>query len=286
MKIAIVLPVRRAERTLRATVASLVSQVGSLDAEVIVTVCELDPCVAMVRELRSNASLRVVITPGLRSIPQLRRDAVAATGAEFVVITEDHCTFPPGWLSRLVAEAERGAIAGAGVLNGRTSWVGWAQYFTRYSSFLPPLPAGPIDHLPGTNACYPRAVFERYGHLIEDGFWEAEFNAGARKTTPLVSVEDCDVTQHQDRGAFEFVALRFRHGRCYGARRQDRHWGRVPLIPAILCWRAARAVFGKRRHGWRLLAVSPLVLLYFCAWAAGEAVGYALGAGSACSDTD
>ncbi len=286
MKIAVVLPVRRAERTLRATVASLLRQLGSLDVEVIVTACELDPCVAIVRDLGSHPSLRVVITPGLRSIPQLRRDAVAATEAEFVVITEDHCTFPPGWLSRLVAEAEGGVIAGAGVLNGRNSWVGWAQYFTRYSSFLPPLPAGPVSHLPGTNACYPRAVFNRHGHLIADGFWEAEFNAEAHKTAPLVTVADCEITQHQYRGIFEFVTLRFRHGRCYGARRADRHWGRVPLIPAILCWRAARAVFGKKRHGWRLLAVSPLVLLYFCAWAAGEAVGYAFGAGNACSNTD
>ena len=289
MKIVVIVPVRQAQYTLRATLDSLVEQAEALNAHIVVAVCESDPSCAILREIGPHPLIQILVAPGRRSVPQLRGEAVAAAialRAEYVVITEDHCTFPPAWLQRLVEAAAPNAVSGGGVLNGRTSWAGWAQYFTRYSIFQPPLPAGLAIHLPGNNACYAGPVLDRYAHLLKDGFWEAEFNAEARKTFAFRIVSGCDVVQYQYRGMFEFVLLRFRHGRCYGARREDKQLARALLIPAILFWRAARAVFERHRQRVRFLLASPLLLLYFAAWAAGEAWGYRFGAGDSCSDTD
>ena len=286
MKIAVLLPVRRAQSTLRATLDSLLQQISLLDAEILVAVSELDPTYGMVRNLVPHPQIRTLIVPGRRSIPQLRGDALALANADYVVITEDHCTFPPGWLNRLVEASQGAVVSGGGVLNGRESWVGWAQYFTRYWAFQPPLPEGPAQHLPGNNACYPRTVLDRYGHLLLQGFWEADFNAALRKTESLCVVAGCDVIQHQQRGILEYIPLRFRHGRCYGARREDKRLARVPVVPAVLFLRAARTVFAKKQRRIHFLFASPLLLVYFCAWAAGEAWGYIFGAGDSCSGSD
>ena len=286
MKIAVVVPVRRAESTIRDTIASLSEQTKDLGVEIIVAVSETDPTCQILRLLEPEHGFRLLVIPGRHSVPELRRDAVLATQAAYVFITEDHCLFPHDWIPRLVEALDGAGVSGGGVKNGRLSWTGWAQYFTRYAIFQPPLTDGRTKHLPGTNACYKREVLDRYRHLLQDGFWEAEFNSEVVKSAPFRMVSDCEVIQHQRRGLFEYIPLRFRHGRCYGARRPDRNLARVPLIPAILFWRAARAVFSRRSNRLRFLILSPVLMVYFAAWAAGEAWGYSFGAGGSCSDTD
>ncbi len=286
MRIAVVVPVRRAESTIGRTIASLTEQTKGLDAEIIVAVSDADPTCKLVRSLQLDYGFRLLVIPGRHSVPELRRDAVRATEAAYVFITEDHCVFPDAWIPRLVDALDGAVVSGGGVKNGRRSWTGWAQYFTRYAIFQPPLENGLTRHLPGNNACYKREVLERYGHLLKDGFWEAEFNAEVVKSEPFRMVADCEVIQHQRRGLFEYIPLRFQHGRCYGARRPDRNLARVPLIPAILFWRAVRAVFSRRGNRLRFLILSPVLLAYFAAWAAGEAWGYCFGAGDSCSHTD
>jgi hypothetical protein len=41
----------------------------------------------------------------------------------------------------------------------------------------------------------------------------------------------------------------------------------------------ARNVFSRSRRRREFLLATPLILLYVCVWAAGEAVGYAFGGG-------
>jgi hypothetical protein len=75
-----------------------------------------------------------------------------------------------------------------------------------------------------------------------------------------------DVSQRQERGPLEYIPLRFRHARCYGARRDRKPWLAAPLIPIILFLRAARAVFSKRRDQIVFVAVSPFVFVYMVSW--------------------
>ena len=294
-KIAVALPVRQAEATIEATLASLLPQCQSLNAELIVAVSETDPTAALLRSINTRGA-RVLYKPGLTSIPQLRRAAVLATEADFIVIVEDHVTVPDGWLRGLVDAIDQHNVdvSGGGVNQGLTHYAGWAQYFTRYSNFMAPLNEGPTKMLPGNNACYRRKVFDDNRNLLKEGFWEAEFNHEISAEKAFWMCSNLSVTQHQHRGLLAYIPLRYRHGRCYGARRYqttapaDRRKLVVqsPLIPLVLFVRAARAVFNKSHHQARFLSCCPLLAIYFLAWGVGEMIGYLRGAGGSCAQTD
>ena len=128
---------------------------------------------------------------------------------------------------------------------------------------------------------------------LRDGFWEAELNeALSSQNVTFWMSPALAVKQHQRRGLLEYIALRFRHGRCYGARRiikaQTREWLllvlRTPLVPFVLFARSARAVFTKRQHRDKFLLAVPLLFLCYCSWAGGESLGYLLGGGSVETD--
>jgi glycosyltransferase involved in cell wall biosynthesis len=285
VKLSIVIPVRRATQTLNACVDSMRASAAGLDAEIVVAYAEGDTTAAIAAAL---TGVRLLPTKGQRSIPQLRRDGVRAARGEFILITEDHCTVAPDWARTLLAAAyEHPASAWGGpVRNGRTSWLGWAHYFTRYTAFLPPGVAGYTPHLPGNNALYRRDDLLSFATEWAEGFWEAEFNTVLRRERgPFWYAPAAIVTQRQMRGLFEYVSLRYRHGRCYGARCGKPHSAVFFFVAALLFWRGLRAAV---LHGEaeRFLAVAPLLMVYYSAWAAGEMVGFLAGPGTSCGDTD
>jgi glycosyltransferase involved in cell wall biosynthesis len=293
--ITVVLPIRLATETIESTLESLFAQVHDYAVEVIAVVCEDDPTLSKVAEFR-RPNFRYIAVRGEHGVPYLRGCGVRASRAEFVLIAEDHCLFPENWIRSLVGAIERtGAdVSGGPVTNGRYSWVGWAQYFTRYSSFMPPVADGAVRSLPGNNACYRRADLEAHDALLEDGFWEAELNSElSRSGRVLWSCSTATVVQRQQRGMIEYLPLRFRHGRCYGARRlaasPQKGIGFVAMssvVPFLLLFRTLRAVFAKKYHRLRLVATLPLVAIYFVAWSLGEMTGYLAGAGDSCQATD
>jgi len=294
-RVAVIVPVRNAVGTIESTLAELAPQCRRAGAEIVVAVSRDDPTVDLLRRL-APSGIRLIVTADRRSVPGLRSEAVFSSQSEFVIITEDHCLFPDRWIDGLVEAASRDGVevSGGGVENGRGGYSGWAQYFTRYASFMPPLPGGPTTALPGNNACYRRAVLEDRRDLIEEGFWEAEFNRVIADRRPFWLCGGLEVVQRQERGLWEYAPLRYRHGRCYGARRWRAAGGverrnlmlRAPLIPLVLFARAARAVFSRRRSRARFVVCAPLLALYFLAWGAGEIAGYLAGAGGSCRDTD
>jgi hypothetical protein len=286
--ISVVIPVRLAQGTIEATLEAAIAQAREVGGEVIVAVWRGDPSFQVVEPIagRQPGVVRLVAAGQRCGIPQLRRDGVRAARAPWVVITEDHCVFPSGWLAEMLKGP--GDVRGGGVTNGRRSYAGWAQYFTRYTAFMPPVPQGPVEHLSGNNACYARHLLESAS--IGDGFWEAELNRelqgrGVRLLMcPTLALEQC-----QQRGWLEYMPLRFRHGRCYGARRGGSTLGsllRAPLIPLILIWRILRAQSHKRYHlGWFTLTL-PLLVCYVLAWSLGEICGSLSGPGASCGNTD
>jgi hypothetical protein len=271
------------------------AQTSDFRSEVIVVVAEEDPTTQALAGF-DRPGLRVMIVPGRCGVPRLRGLGVAQAQAPLVAIVEDHCLFPAGWLRGLVQVIEQhdAAVSGGPVSNGRRSWTGWAQYFTRYAAFMPPVNAGLTHSLPGNNACYRRDALVAHAGSLVDGFWEAEFNreifaAGGR----LWMCADLPVEQRQERGMLEFAPLRFRHGRCYGARRvaadPRQRAGlllRSPLIPAVLFARVIRAVVSKKHYALHFAFAAPLVLVYLLAWSAGEVAGYLFGAANSCGSTD
>ena len=285
MKLSVVIPVRRATKTLDLCVASMRNACAAIDAEIVVAYATDDETAAIAGRLHG---VRLVRVDGNRSVPQLRRDGVRAALGEFILITEDHCTVEADWAQTLLRAAEDHPASawGGPVRNGRVSWLGWAHYFTRYTAFLPPGRAAYCEHLPGNNALYKKADLLSFATVWSEGFWEAEFNVVLRNERgPFWYVPEASVTQRQQRGLLEYVSLRFRHGRCYGARCGKPHSAIFFFVAALLFWRGLRAA---TRHGEarRFCVVSPLLAIYDAAWAAGEMAGYLAGAGDSCRDTD
>ncbi len=294
-QVSVVVPIRKACETASTTVTELLKQCELNEAELIVVVSELDATRPQL-ELLKHPRLRLLVRPGFQAIPQLRRDGVRAARARWVVITEDHCRFPPAWLSDVITvqnSVGRGVVGGP-VDNGRRTLVGWAQYFTRYTAFMGPMEAGPARALSGSSACYPRELLDQYSCELKDGFWEAEFNATLlNHNEQLWMFPKLAVEAHQSRGFFEYILLRYRHGRSYGARRfenanprqQRRLLLSIAVIPVVLYGRAARLAFQKGRC-LALLLASLLLIPYLCAWSLGEAIGYLFGPANKPLDTD
>jgi len=293
--VAVVVPIHGARGTVRRTLEALLEQTAEYPAEVIAVIAE-DDATREALEGLTHPHLSLVVESGKLGVPQLRRIGVERSSAPLVAITEDHCLFPPGWIRGLAEAIERSGadVCGGPVTNGLDSWAGWAQYFTRYSAFMAPRGEGWTQSLPGNNACYRRDLLLKNSRLLEAGFWEAEFNAsllggGSRFWfSPQLAV-----VQSQHRGMLEYIPLRYRHGRCYGARRVAATLGsrwkllaRSPLIPVVLLSRILRAVVNLKAFWLRFLAAGPLVITYVLAWSAGEIVGYLWGAGGTCQETD
>jgi len=295
--ISIVVPVRSAEETIHRTLEALLDQCRGLSAEVVAVVSTQDRTARLLRGI-SGSGIRRIELQRPASVPELRAEGIRAARGRLVAITEDHCLFSPGWVKGLIeAHRERPAAAvGGPVENGRTGGaLDWAIYFSRYAGSMPPLPAGPAFALPGNNACYRRETLERHARSFQDGFWENDVNREILAGGGQLWLEPALEVSHNKPYRFPaYLALRYRHARCFGGRRTpgwtalQRAWRALaaPLLPALMAWRAARGVFAKRRRRRELLLSFPALLLCYGVWSWGELAGYLLGPGPSCSQTD
>jgi len=296
-RVSVVVPVRRAESTVGRTIEELLDQIAELDAEIIAVVAAADPS-RLVVEGFSDPRVKTFKLTGNQGVPQLRREGVRRARGRFVAITEDHCSFPAEWLKRLIEFLENHSevgVCGGPVANGHASYVGWAQYFTRYNAFLPPAEEGETSSLPGNNACYRREAFEQHDETLSDGFWEFEFNSALSRQGALFwMMPDLAVVQRQHRSPGAFASLRARHGRCFAARRsaglsawlRSALFFRTAAVPVVLLLRASRQILRRPSLIGRFLFALPLTSVYLLAWSMGEAFGYCFGAGASCRQTD
>ncbi len=294
-EISIVVPVRLARETIAHTLQALLDQCAGRDAEVTAVVSRADATREALRPFQSHPRLRVIEMDGARSVPQLRAEGIRASRGALVAITEDHCLFPHDWVERLMAahraHPDAAAIGGL-VENGRTaSLLDWAIYFSRYLVWMPPVPGGPVRQLPGNHASYRREVLEAHRDFFAHGFWEHEFhNRIAARGRALWLDAQLVVTHNKPYGFLAYVALRYRHARCFGAmgagQPRLRRIVSAPLLPFLLLLRAWRLAAQKRRRRRELLLCSPILLLFYGVWCWGEIVGQLFGPGQTCSQTD
>jgi glycosyltransferase involved in cell wall biosynthesis len=281
--ISIVVPVRHAAGTIGRTLEALLDQCRGLEAEIIAVVSSQDNW----RDAPSG--VRMIVMPGPRSVPQLRGEGIRAARGRLVVITEDHCLFAPAWLATMIevhGEREVAAVGGP-VENGRTQGIlDWAIYFSRYVGSMPPVGLGPAGGLPGNNACYRREVLDRFASLYEKGFWEHDFNRALLAHGYILWQDPrLVVTHHKPYRFVPYLALRYRHGRCFGAMEPGSAL-RTLLAPALLALRAVRTIRFKKRRRWEFWLSFPALLLCYVVWSWGELVGRLFGAGETCSQTD
>jgi hypothetical protein len=234
---------------------------------------------------------RVIPVDASVTIPQMRALAFETATAPAVAVIEDHVIVPPGWARRMQQAASSGdrVVAGS-VENAATdTLLDWAAFLCEYSHCLPPIPAGPAEWLTGNNVVYPKALLDRYRHVTQAGKWENYLHDSLKRDgVPLI----CDptiVVGHRKHYTFaEYLSQRYLYARSYaGARVAE---ASAPIraayalssvaLPPLLFYRTVSRILGKRRHVSLLVRSLPLIAVFVLSWAAGEAVGYARGAGN------
>jgi len=231
---------------------------------------------------------RFVAAPVQAGVFRLRALGVAAASGRFVALTEDHCTLGAGWLDALCADLRAGhAMVGGAVENGSAGGAyPSALYLCEYAAHMPPVRGGAVPALSGVNVAYERSALESCRGVWADAFYENEVQdalaaRGHRPHRNPAAVVPTYLSQTLPPRAA--AAHLFRGGRRFGRHRRA---GASPAlrvalplgalaVPALLTWRALRAVAARRPRGLpsALRGLAYMVALN-SSWAAGEALGY------------
>jgi hypothetical protein len=222
--------------------------------------------------------------PGQLLVPAQWRDGIDAATGDLVYLTISIMRPAADWQEtarRLAADASGvgGAIEPGDDLRLRD----WAEYFCRYARDMLPFEMRETGEFAGDNAVYRREALGAVRDIYRDGFWELEVNRALREQGHrLVHSPELVVRQGRSAGLTAFVRQRLVHGRIFGRQRgarssTARKLAGIPLavvVPLVMIARTYREVFRRGRLRLRLIAASPLLLVYDVAWAVGEAAGY------------
>jgi len=233
------------------------------------------------------------------SVYRLRRLALQACDARYVLVTEDHCVPPPRWARTLIAalDADPGAVAAAGPVHDGRPEAAWdrASFLVDYAPLLPDGSSRvrAVDALPGMNTIYRRehlaAVLDEAPDLFDD-LWELGVHRRLAARGRFLRVPGADIAHCKRWGAGHAIAQRFLQSRHVAGRRA----AGLPLAGRI-AWSVAAAGVPARIlprvlgpavsrggvRGSRWLTTLPPLAALVGVWAAGEAVGALLGPGTA-----
>ncbi len=219
---------------------------------------------------------------------------VRAAGAPLVVFLEDH-SFPEKRCAENLIEAHRRddfavvapVMQNASPING----VSWGCFLVFYGAYMWARPANEVRHLPANQSCYRRDLLLEYGsRLAEMLDAEAVMHQDLLARGHRLGQEPSARVYHRNVAPVGSVLWEyFLASRVFAAERAS-GWGSArravytvgsPLLPLI---RSPR-ILGDARRAELDRSILPralaAVLLILCAGAAGEMLGYALGAGRA-----
>jgi hypothetical protein len=244
-------------------------------------------------ELRDFFQFRVVEVGPINSTARARAIGVRHASAPVVALVEDHAYPAPGWAEALInAHKEGWAAVGPVMANANPrSVISWANLLIEYSPWLEPAAGGMVEHLPGHNDTYKRAVLLEYGDQLETMLdAESLLHWDLRAKGHLLYLEPKARTFHQNPSApLSLIPLRFFAGRLFASSRA-RQWplwlrlayvGAAPLIPFVRVWRIVRELRKPGRPRQLLPRVLPTLMAGLILDGAGEMVGYAFGPGNA-----
>lgn len=285
----VVIPSVNGPDDLRACLDALAGEAGTVSLEVLLP----ERCGDAVRGIvqRDYPWVRVIPVETTTTIPAMRAVAFRAATAEVVAVIEDHVIVPAGWAQRLLTAIHGGAhVVGGSIENAATgTLVDRAAFLCEYSHCLR-LPAGRVDWLVGNNVAYRRETLEQFRDVYDAGDWETRLHeAMRRRGIDLICRPEIVVGHRKHYSIHSYVEQRYLYARSYaGARIAHAAWPRrlayavgSLALPALLFPRIAARVLRGTGDGMLLLQCSPLIMVFVIAWAWGEVVGSALGAGDA-----
>jgi len=233
--------------------------------------------------------VRVLPVAATTPLPAMRALGMASAQGERVALIGEHMRAGPGWIAAARGHPD-GAVAvlggpvEAGALEAAAEW---AYYLLEYAPFMPPLPAGPVARLAGTNSIYPRAMLEPLG-LGDGPVFDSVFQDRARALgLPLLNDPALAVRCEKRLSTARLAVQRYHCGRVSAGQRAQAWtgWRRAafaaatPLVPPLLLGRLGVALARRGRLRALVPRAAPLVAgVVAGAW--GEAVGVLRGAGA------
>ena len=236
----------------------------------------------------------VLAVPPDATIPAMRAIGFERASAPCVGVIEDHVIVPQDWGRRMLDVLGEGYdVVGGSVVNAATeNLVDWASFLCEYSGALPPLPAGPSQGLPGNNIVYRKAVLDRYKDVIAEGKWENNLHGAMLRDGVTLMMQPDIVVGHKMHYTFQsYLSQRFLYSRSFaGARVREAplskrlvYGAAACALPPVLLYRTVQRIVSKKRHLGHLVKSLPMLSVFVVSWAAGEAVGYIMGAGNSLS---
>lgn len=282
-ELSVVIGSNNARHSVRECLSALETQRRGRAVEVIVVDNSTDGTAEIVNHEFPRVTL--IGAPRAALMPELWEAGIRLSSGAIVALTTAHFVPQPDWVAQILSAHDSPyAGVGGGIENDpQADLICWAIYFCRYSPFMPPFAARPVAHFAGDNASYKRGALELCAALRRDGFWETLVHAELVKLgMPLLLTPAIVVLHQKSFGLRGFLKQRFTHGRQFGKERAARlslarrlaYIALSPLIPALYVLRAARVVFGRRRHIAKFLLSLPILSLFLLSWTAGELSGY------------
>jgi glycosyltransferase involved in cell wall biosynthesis len=169
--VSVIIPSYNSEKTIRATLRSVMAQDLEEGYEVIVADSSTDRTPDLIR--REFPAVHLLHRKERMQSGTARNLGVSVARGQILAFTDADCVVPPDWLRQLVAHhrwCPDYAAVGGPIANGNPeSIVSWAGYLAEFNVHLP---AGKTpydtDHIPTGNISYKRWVFDRYGGFPGD----------------------------------------------------------------------------------------------------------------------
>jgi hypothetical protein len=279
--------------TIRKTMGHLRAQTARDRLEIVMVAPSTRQLGLCDRELLDFSRVSVAEVGEIDSIARAYAAGIRQATAPVVVLSEDHSFPEPGWAATLIERhREDWAVVGPVVGNANPDGlISWADFLLGYGTWLDPVPGGEVSHLPGHNSSYKRAILRDFDADLE-AWLEAEcvLHWELKASGHRFYLEPGAKTAHLNFGELRpWIPYLVHAGRVFAAAR-SRHWslgrrllygGGAPLIPLVRLRRIRSELCrpGRPRELWPRVVPALLIGLIFDA--AGQMMGYALGAGRA-----
>jgi glycosyltransferase involved in cell wall biosynthesis len=270
--------------SLRQCLESLETQTDRTSDEIIV-VSNFAPDIP-----KNGSGVSFHVRPSSFTVPELRRDGIAAARGSVVALIEDHCTVDAKWITEIKRAhiSDAAAIGGAVENKGEGNALDWAVYFYDYGKFMPPNSAGVTETLSGLNTSYKREALDEIHDDYQNGFFETFANEALKRRGHQLSMRPSAVVFHNKRYELRSALSHCYHlARSYAAQRvADASFGKRSIfilgslfLPILLPARVVLSVIRKGRNRGHLLRALPFLILLMSAWSYGELCGYSAGEG-------
>jgi glycosyltransferase involved in cell wall biosynthesis len=274
-------------QNLATTIRVLRAQTIRERIEIVIVAADADSLGLKREELQMFAGVQVVLLGKIRCIGASYAAGVRRATAPIVVFGEDHSFPRPDWAEKLIeAHQQPWAAVGPQVYNANPGTkVARADYLIAYGQWGPPVAAGEVEHLPGHNSSYKRAVLLQYGDDLDD-MLEAEsvLHWDLRRRGHHLYLETGARTSHMNFSRFSsWTITQFQAGLVFAAfRAHNERWPlsrrlffamAAPLIPFVRLRRIMRST-GNLKGKRNLL---PILAFGLGLDGVGQMLGYALG---------